>query len=245
MTATPVTPLEEFVRNHMHDVQGWAGTADSLMLHAELLAVQEACDGLGAFEIGVHHGRYLIALHNACEEGSRSLGIDLFDDQASNVDASGAGNQPKARQNLDEHAREPALVELMARDSLTMSDADVADIVDRFGGFRIASVDGGHTAFHAASDIRLAARVVSPGGLISVDDFFHPNFPGVTEGVYAVLEGRQTPFIPWLATRKKLFLAHISFAGRYRTAVMPRLAASGHRPKAVTIAGEPCLSLYI
>ena len=237
--------LQQFVEKHLTKVDGWAGTPESLLLHELFMGVQVGCDNGGAFEIGVHHGRYLIALHNACQPGTSSLGIDLFDDQALNVDGSGSGDLAKARANLDQFAREPERAHLQSADSLALTDEDLATITATYAPFRIASVDGGHTPTHAAHDIRAAAQLIAPGGLISVDDFFHPNFPGVTEGTYAVLRGEQTPFIPWLVTRKKLFLAHISLADTYRDRLVPALAESGHRPKSVTIAGHDCLSLYL
>jgi hypothetical protein len=158
-------------------VDGWAGTPESLLLHELFMGVQVGCDNGGAFEIGVHHGRYLIALHNACQPGTSSLGIDLFDDQALNVDGSGSGDLAKARANLEQFAREPELAHLQSADSLALTDEDLATITETYAPFRIASVDGGHTPTHAAQDIRTAARLVAPGGLISVDDFFHPKFP--------------------------------------------------------------------
>ena len=237
------TPLTAYVEKNLTKVDGWAGTPESLLLLPQLLDVQQGCNDLGAFEIGVHHGRYLIALHNACRPQTRSMGLDLFEDQSKNVDGSGSGNIGQAQDNVTAYAREPELVELRAGDSLTLTDQHFDSILDDYKAFRITSVDGGHTPTHAAEDIRTAARLTAPGGFISVDDFFHTNFPGVTEGVYATLAGNQTPFIPWFVTRKKLFLAHVSYVDSYTRAI--REGLSEYSLKNVTIAGHPCVSLYI
>ena len=200
------TDLRRYVTEHLPAVEGWAGSAESIFLLEPLLSLQRDCDELGAFEIGVHHGRYLIALHAACERGSRSLGVDLFEVQAKNVDRSGFGDLATARSNIDKFAPEPHLVDLMMLDSLELTESSLNDIRGRNGGFRLASVDGGHTPIHVVSDTRAAATVVSPGGFVILDDFFHPNFPGVTGGFYRLMETPMVPFIPFLVTRKKLFL---------------------------------------
>ena len=237
--------LAVYVNKHLTKVDGWAGTPESLLLLELLLGVQEGCDGYGAFEIGVHHGRYLIALHNACGAGSRSLGLDLFAEQARNVDGSGSGNMEMARGNMERYAREPDRVALISADSLAVSDAERHTLLAEHGPFRISSVDGGHTPVHAASDIRLAAKLTVPQGFISVDDFFHPNFSGVTEGVYQTIRGSQTPFVPWVVMRKKLFLAHVSWVDVYRARLLSELVDGGEKPKVVSITGHEVLSIYI
>jgi len=49
---------------------------------------------------------------------------------------------------------------------------------------RLFSVDGGHTKIHAANDLAIANEVISPGGVIILDDFFAMHWTGVTEGFF-------------------------------------------------------------
>ncbi len=239
--------LSTYVSENLNKVEGWAGSGESVLLLGHMAAMQEDCDAYGAFEIGVHHGRYLIALHALCAPGTRSLGLDIFGDQAKNVDGSGSGDEAIARSNLDQFAREPELIELRQADSLAVTDSDVAGIASGYGAFRLASVDGGHTPIHVVRDTTIAATLLAPGGFISIDDFFHTNFPGVTEGFYRLMETQSIPFVPLVVTRKKLILCHLSYKDLYQkrlNADRQAGAFEGIPCKNVMISGYETLSFY-
>jgi hypothetical protein len=51
------------------------------------------------------------------------------------------------------------------------------------GSCRLFSVDGGHSMEVALHDLRLAHSVKVEGGVVMVDDYFDPKFPGVSEAV--------------------------------------------------------------
>jgi hypothetical protein len=219
-----------------------------MLLLEPLLAFQDSdSHHLGALEIGVHMGRYLIALHNACAPGTRSLGVDLFDDQAKNVDKSGYGDLSTARQNVQQYAREPDLVELRSGDSLQLNEQDQRELLQEYRGFRIVSVDGGHTPIHVIRDSHTAWRLMHPGGYVVIDDFFNTNYPGVTEGLYELLRSGHTPLVPVIVTRKKLFLCHVSYWPRYwgeMTSPAGRASLGEVNSKSVDIAGHRCLSIW-
>ena len=67
-------------------------------------------------------------------------------------------------------------VRCIAASSSTLGPADVGD------GFSFCHVDGGHTAAETYHDLDLCSRVLLPGGLLALDDYFNPAFPGVCEG---------------------------------------------------------------
>ena len=46
------------------------------------------------------------------------------------------------------------------------------------GPYRLFSVDGGHSMEVALHDLRLANSVMVEGGVIMVDNYFDPKFPG-------------------------------------------------------------------
>ena len=51
-------------------------------------------------------------------------------------------------------------------------------------------------------------EVTLPGGIIFVDDYYNPNWPGVQEGVCELYLTEKPPFIPLLASCNKLILCH-------------------------------------
>jgi hypothetical protein len=58
-------------------------------------------------------------------------------------------------------------------------------IADRQYGVMI--IDGDHSAAGVANDLRLAERVVSPGGIVVLDDYGDRNWPGVEQATRAYL----------------------------------------------------------
>jgi hypothetical protein len=243
-----ISPLEHYVRQGVSDVVGWSGSNVSMLLLSPLLEIQDPdARQFGAFEIGVHHGRYLIAMHNACEPGTRSLGLDLFSDQMRNVDHSGRGDLEQAESNVAIHAREPELVELRQGDSLTWTERDIQEVLERYGAFRLVSIDGGHTHVHVVRDTILGSKLVHPAGFVVIDDFFNTNFPSVTEGVYRLLQSAEVAFVPFLVTRKKLFLCQVGYTEDYWVKVVAQArteAFAGVSTKVVEIAGYRCLSVW-
>jgi hypothetical protein len=243
-----ISPLESYVRQGVSEVVGWSGSNVSMLLLSPLLDIQDPdSHRFGAFEIGVHHGRYLIAMHNACEPGTRSLGLDLFAKQARNVDRSGCGDLEQAKLNVSIHAREPELVELRQGDSLAWTESEIHEVLDRYGGFRIVSIDGGHTHVHVVRDTILGSRMAHPGGFLVIDDFFNTNYPSVTEGVYRLLQTADVAFVPFLVTRKKLFMCQVGYTDDYLgqvTAQARTEAFAGVSTKIIEIAGYRCLSVW-
>jgi hypothetical protein len=74
------------------------------------------------------------------------------------------------------------------------------------GPARMFSVDGGHDADTALSDLLLADSVMSPGGLILLDDVFNPQWPGVVDATARYLLGSHGG-VPFCHAGNKLFLA--------------------------------------
>ncbi len=120
------------------------------------------------------------------------------------------------------YAYNPGSVKLLSKDSLDLNSQDLAGIVSDYGHFALFSVDGGHSPLHSAHDFMTASRLTSGKGIIIVDDIFHPDWPGVTEGIYTALDSKGSAFVPMFITRKKLFLCHISSWNAYRQFVIER-----------------------
>lgn len=170
-------------------VQGWMnpGIANFLRLAG---TATENMPG-GALEIGVHHGKFFIAINSLVRPTDASVAIDLFEQgQAQNIDGSGRGNLAQFKANLLQHDRHGGSnVSIYEADSTTLTPADILAL-SRGEKFRIVSIDGGHTAEHTISDLKLAERVVSDFGFVFVDDFLNAHWLGVIDGVVNYLQSR-------------------------------------------------------
>jgi hypothetical protein len=207
--------FEVYMREGFDQIEGWPGRKASVLFLRRFRALfAEAERPPSVCEIGVHHGKYLIALHNIF--GGRSLGIDLFEAQDKNVDWSGLGSRAISEANIARYAARPQDVTLLGQDSLDIRSREIQAMIDEYGYFAFFSIDGGHTPLHVRYDLATAAQTTAPNGIIAVDDIFHPDWPGVTEGVYQWLATDAAPFVPFLITRKKLFLCSLSVQQRYR-----------------------------
>lgn len=187
-------------------ITGWPGNRPSVEFNRCLVKLFSIVkEPGGVCEIGVHHGKYLIALHNLFGD-RKSLGFDLFDRQSANIDGSGKGDFETCRRNIEKYVEKPDLVSLQPANSLAFSSSDIDATISKFGKFSIFSIDGGHTKTHVCIDLDNATKMTGENGVIIVDDIFHPDWPEVTEGLYNSISTQRTPFVPFLITRKKLYL---------------------------------------
>jgi hypothetical protein len=224
-------------------VKGWCDPRTLSML-AELASFQDDAGVRGgSAEIGVYHGKLLIALHLLRSPGTSTLGIDLFENQDLNLDRSGAGDSTHVRANLRENCDDSDEVELMPRDSLDLGEEDVREIVRRFGRFRLFSVDGGHTVDHVVNDMRLAERLTAAGGIIVVDDYYNQDWPGVHEGIARRFILDSPRFVPFLVAFAKVYFTTLSHHERYLLALGLRLRMTGNRAKPIRMFGHEVLSV--
>jgi Methyltransferase domain len=166
-------------------------------------------------EIGVHHGKLMIALDLLRNEGEGSVAIDLFDDQTQNVDNSGKGDLSVFRRNLARWSRIDALA-VHAGDSTKLAPETLAELTN--DNFRLFSVDGGHDEPVVFSDLKLAETVLTPGGIIIADDVFHQEWPGVMTGLIRYLN-QDPKLVPFVIGFNKVFLTTPEFVGHYQRAV--------------------------
>jgi hypothetical protein len=94
----------------------------------------------------------------------------------------------------------------------------------------------------------LAQEVLVPGGIVALDDYMSPHWPGVTEGFYRFTGASNRRLKPFFYFQNKLFLTTVSEHGPYsqqfRTAIEAISAEEVRRGrwKEVEIAGSDCLS---
>ena len=232
----------KYLDNGFDSIEGWSGNRNSVAFMAIFRELfNRSSEVGGACEIGVHHAKYLIAIHNLLGGEHRSLGMDLFKEQEKNIDGSGGGDEYICTKNINIYARNPELITLASVDSISLTLAETLSIKKEFGSFRFFSIDGGHTPVHLVHDFMIASECTSPIGLIAIDDLFNPDWPGVTEGIYKLVSAGTSSFVPLFLTRKKLFLCHLSVRYEYMRFLGNYCGNVAH--KVVSFFGNDVLSL--
>jgi len=206
-----VQRLSNFRQDVFPHVHGWLGPkiVDTLELACEYHR-QRGIRG-NALEIGVYQGLFFLALLAAIEEEEVAVAADIFDDQDLNIDGSGAGRETYRRftENVERFATNKGAVRLLPGDSMLLRAEDILALSGG-GKFRFISVDGGHTAEHVMNDLRLASDLIVGGGVVFLDDFFGPHWPGVTEGYLRYMLHANRNLAPVISTANKLMLTTIS-----------------------------------
>jgi hypothetical protein len=222
---TPRNPrLLRYLEGAFARIEGFV-TREAVWMLDTVAEFQEARTVAGGFlEIGVHHGRFLLALEHAARPAEAGVALDVFGDQFLNIDKSGGGRRDLFEAHLASFALEPSRVRIEQGDS---TDAALRARLAAGGAvFRLISIDGGHTAGHAASDLRLAEAVAAPGAAVILDDFFNAGFPGVTEGLALYLSAGGT-LRPVGVVGGKMLLAPLSWAEAMRKALRLRMDEAG------------------
>jgi hypothetical protein len=213
--STPPTPtsapdrlarLQEYWSGGFQAIEGWVNP--DLLRSLQLVDEFQQERGIrgGALEIGLHHGKFFIPLLLLRQPGEAGVGIDVFEDQAKNVDSSGLGSRAQVEANLRRHVGEAHDVQLMQRDTLSLNTLDRSELLRANGPFRLVSIDGGHTRTHCVNDLLFAQDILQNGGVIILDDFITPHWPGVMEGVATLFLQHAPRIAPVAWGLNKLFL---------------------------------------
>ena len=175
-------------------------------------------------EIGIYHGKFFIGLEKSVNCNLPSHAFDVFDMQEFNLDGAGNGSMEIFKSNLkltgvSEDAVSINKVDSMRLDERALQQYDVAS-----GQFSFFSVDGCHTPEHTINDMKTAISLTCPEGIIFIDDYNNPSWPGVQEGVSKFYFNEYSKFVPLLFTCNKLFLCHISYHAIYLSAIRQHLS---------------------
>jgi len=176
MTDMAKSFLESYVAA-FERIEGWFSRDAALMFMAynEVVASQGIAGDV--LEIGVHHGLSAIGLSAMRREGARFVAVDLFEElQQQNISGSGQGSRRRFEQNMAEFFADVGFVRCIVGLSSALQPADLG------GGFSFCHVDGGHSMRETFQDLELCADILLPGGLLALDDYFNPAYPGVCEG---------------------------------------------------------------
>ena len=164
--------------NWIARIPGWFLPDAAILFAAYNQLLRERGLSGDALEIGVYHGKSAVLLASFPGEGRSFVAVDLFEDlQSFDADVAGAlGMKEAFLQNLrGYHGATPSL-NVIAASSASLTTSDVP------GDFTFCHIDGDHSQNGTYADFDLCYKVVRPGGIIAVDDYFNQLFPGVAEG---------------------------------------------------------------
>jgi glycosyltransferase involved in cell wall biosynthesis len=233
--------FEHYVSEACHNIEGWNWPEAFIVLRMIKSFQDELGIKGGAVEIGVHHGRFFLGLHNSLPEGSHSLAIDVFD-QAQNIDNSGCGNKDIFLTNIERYAKKDCSISIWQRDSLSLGPSEVIEARKLCGECRAFSIDGGHTPEHTQADFEFAQQVTAMNGVIFLDDFLNPHWPGVNNGISKYFFTQSSKFVPFAYCRDKLLFTSMTWHKQYLECLKAE-AQNFKDSKLVKIFGHEVLAL--
>ncbi|MDZ4657291.1 MAG: class I SAM-dependent methyltransferase [Bythopirellula sp.] len=229
----------------LSNISGWF-SFEATMMFALIDEVQKANGITGnLFEIGTHHGRSAVLLANMLAPSQEKLAVcDIFEQQGENVSHSGSGNRKIFEQNVCAQLPRTEALQVFA----CLSDQLTAEQIGN--GYRIFHIDGGHNTHEALGDLRLAAKTLTPGGVIILDDAFRDVWPGVSEALLLFLQ--ESPDFAGLALGfNKMLFTHRASIEIYRQKLLDRTQLAEYHirfpwhVKQVPLAGSDVLIYYV
>ena len=204
--------LEHYRSTAMNQIVGWLGEK---VIHAlDLVCEFQRVNAVrgDAIEIGVYQGRFFVALMAAIESNEIAIAADIFDDMRLNIDGSGFGIDTFSifNANVKKYARNSEALRICQGDSMVLRPQELLSLSPQ-NGFRLISVDGGHTAEHVMNDLTLAASIINGGGVVFLDDFHSPHWPGVHEGYVRYMTNLNRNLAPALYVDNKLLLTTVAY----------------------------------
>lgn len=237
--------VTDYLQGPFDQVQGWC--RPELWHVLQPLAERMIATGVTGpvAEIGVFHGKFFIGLVKTMGAAAGNHAIDVFDQQQFNKDGAGRGDLTIFENNLRRCGVPASSYEVLQADSTSLTPEAVAQLRRSSGGFSMFSIDGCHTVEHTVNDLRIAMEVTRPGGLIFVDDYYNPFWPGVQEAVARLYLGAPPTWLPLVYSCNKLILCGASHHDIYLEAVAQFVgrAHPSSRMKQVKRFGYPSLTV--
>jgi len=163
--------------SHIDNVDGWLEKTTAIISNG-LMRHQSAVGLTGPVcEIGVHHGKYFIALACGLCPNEKGIAIDLFEHRKENSGRSGLGERAMFDRNVERFLYPPSIT-VISGNSTGLS----ADNISRHGAVRFFSIDGRHTEAVTLNDLHLAEQSIATGGIVALDGILHQGWTGVISG---------------------------------------------------------------
>lgn len=237
--------LKTHLEGPFHAVDGWC-SAQLWQVMQPILEFQNAAGVHNPIaEIGVYQGKFFLGLIASKNAPKGNLAIDVFDLQQFNLDGAGAGNRERLLDNAVKHGFGTHCIDTLERDSMTINATDIARILDKSGGFSLFSVDGCHLPEHTVNDMEIAMALTVPEGLIFLDDYTNPDWPGVQEGAARLYSTTYPKFVPLCVAHNKMFLCHISYHTQYLELISSRMSLMGIHTKLCKRFGYDNLTIHL
>jgi hypothetical protein len=175
---------------------------------------RNACVSGHVGEIGVFHGKFLLALASLSRPNGKVTALDVFDDQSKNIDGAGEGDLERLKQNVAAFGRKDVDYAYITVDSSAINLLERIELTRNRGPFRLFSVDGCHMTEHTLRDLQTAQDCLAPGGVIILDDYMQPHWPGVTQAV-SLFCANAPCVVPFLYAHHKLFFVGIGWHAHF------------------------------
>jgi len=202
--------VRSFIDVHHKQIDGWFTGLDQVAFIEVCNAQLELAVSGDIAEVGVWKGKSLTLLSLLRRQPERLLCFDLFQDD----------NRSIVERNLKQFGWD---------ENVTFTEGLTSDISARSldtmfqRPLRFLHIDAGHEYHEVLEQMHLFSPYVSDYGVIAMDDYHDPEFPGVGAAVLDFSE-RLKPrrFVPFLATGNKMFLCTQETAHRYQRAIIGR-----------------------
>ena len=180
-----INGLQKYLDAPFKEVDGWCTphlfpAIVASRIHQESLGLTSA----PIAEIGVFHGKFLLGLAALAGTQTGHYAIDVFDMQEFNLDGAGKGSLEMLKANAEKAGFSESDFTYFSADSMAINRQQISEIsANAPGGFSFFSVDGCHTPEHTVNDARIAMELTDTRGIVFIDDYNNPNWPGVQEGI--------------------------------------------------------------
>ncbi|MGV1757774.1 class I SAM-dependent methyltransferase [Rhizobium sp. A22-96] len=204
---------EKYLSEVKDTIKGWLYPG-AVEVTEMLLAAQKTMNIPGdGLEIGVFEGAYLSFM--AASTDIKWAGMDVFF----------LGQQETAKNNVErvvtDHASTSTVTLIQSNSQSLTEEAFKAHLASAgITSICFASIDGDHSADGVFHDMKLVESVLSPGGIMALDDFFSPTSAAVSEGVFRYMASEGSNLRPIAFSDNKLFVTTKDFDELYRIKCM-------------------------
>lgn len=205
--------LNKYLSQEIHKVNGWCVP----QLWQTIWPLAQVIGEGPIAEIGVFEGKFFIGLCKTfgVSDTKKATAIDVFDMQQFNLDGAGVGKKEVLLQNAVKLGIAANAVDCMEVDSLALRATEAVSFVKDRGRVAFFSVDGCHEVTHTVRDALFAMEVTENHGIIAIDDYSNPNWPGVQEAIARMYLLNDYSFVPLAVTCNKMLLCSYSYHKTY------------------------------
>ena len=236
--------FEEYViRGGHRRVEGWI--EDGALSFLIAINAYQGNRGIGGSiaEIGVHHGRCFIALSTMRRSDEFGVAVDVFEHQELNPDGSGHGDDAKFMTNLEAFGMADRQSILM-RDSLSLKPGEIVAAAQGAAGQIVQRRRLPYRRAHGERS-RNCRGALASAGVIILNDWCNPDWPGVQEGFFAFMRRSQGTLLPFAYGHHKLFLTTRTAYDDYFDCIGRWIKPAAEHYKEVVLCGFPCHHLLL